>query len=195
MPEWSGHLTILAAISNTGKSMPPAYIWDGEDGRGETGAQKKAFDDARLNHRFLSDAVYAHSGRDAKGKLLKGTMTKELWRRYFLDVFLPHLSQAEKPALLIIDGHASHFDLQFMLECQKQGVDVVQEPANCSSVLQALDQVCFQVLKKKWRAAMKQYVDARMFFAHTLTHIPHAHTYARTKHTYAARTRAHTHAH
>ena len=92
-----------AAISNAGRAMPPAYIWDGEDGT-ETPAQATAFRDAQLN--MLPGQVYAHSGRDKKGRLLKGTMTRELWKRYFVEVFLPNLAPTEKPALLIIDGHA-----------------------------------------------------------------------------------------
>jgi hypothetical protein len=105
------------------------------------------------NKRGIPNAVNIMSGRK-QGKMLKGGMTSETWRKYFTEIFLPNLAPAQKPALLIIDGHASHIDLEFMLRCKAQGVDVVQEPANCSSVCQALDQVCFSVLKKAWREEM-----------------------------------------
>jgi hypothetical protein len=78
-------------------------------------------------------------------------MSADIWREFFTDTFLPNLSAAEKPALLIVDGHEAHIDLEFMLRCKAQGVDVVQEPAHTPSVCQALDQVCFSVLKEKWR--------------------------------------------
>ena len=158
MPEWNGHTTVLAAISHTGDVMPPMWITEGEQGV-ETAAETLVMENmGRLNNLGIPNAVYAKSGKNDKGKLLKGTMTKELWRKYFTEIFLPGLSQNQKPALLIIDGHESHFDMEFFLTCKAQGVDVVQEPANCSSVLQALDQTCFQVLKRKWRETMMAYV-------------------------------------
>ena len=81
-------------------------------------------------------------------------MTRANWLWWGKHHFLKHLPEAMRPALLIIDGHDSHFDLEFMLVMKAAGVDVVQEPSNCSSVLQALDQVCFQVLKREWKDSM-----------------------------------------
>ena len=150
LPEWQGRVTMLAAISSTGRAMPPMYSIEGVNMM-----QSTHLENAKRNGLWIPGTVMAPSGINHKTKKpVKGGMTRELWREYFLKVFLPNLSEAEKPALLIIDGHDSHFDLEFMLQCHAQGVDVVQEPANCSSVLQALDQVCFKVLKLEWRKEM-----------------------------------------
>jgi len=115
-----------------------------------------AFDDAKRNERGIPRASYALSGTNATGMRLKGTMTKALWKTYIIEHFIKNLkpTDLERGALIIIDGHESHFDLEFLLACQNLGIDVVQEPSNCSSVLQALDQVCFQVLKQGWKQEM-----------------------------------------
>jgi hypothetical protein len=146
-------MTMLTAISTTGRAMPPIYVHEGERLK-----QSSRLKSAQLNGHWVPGTTQTVSGINPKTEqAYKGGMTRQIWREYFLKVFLPNLSVAEKPALLIIDGHDSHFDLEFFLECKRQGVDVVQEPSNCSSILQALDQVCFQVLKHEWRKEMLQW--------------------------------------
>ena len=50
-----------------------------------------------------------------------------MWLWYFEN---PQIGDHRLPVLLIIDGH---FDLEFLLKCKEKGIDVVQEPSNCSS--------------------------------------------------------------
>ena len=170
LPEWVGHVSVLAAISTAGDSMPPLFVIEGVKNT-EHGAQIQV--ELTANGLGIPGMVCTMSGTNEAGKLLKGSTSKSIWREYFRKIFFPRLSQAQRPALIIIDGHDSHFDLQFILECRENNVDVVQEPANCSSVLQALDQCCFRVLKQTWKEDMHSWMASNPRQRITKWHIPY----------------------
>ena len=151
--DWAGHVSGLAAISTTGDVMPPYFILESEK---LTANGIHIMDELKKNGYGRSDMIYCMGGKNSRGTMLKGTMTKEIWKRYFEKVFIPNLAEAKFPALVIVDGYDANFDLDFLLMCNSKRITVVQEPAHCLSVLQALDQCCFSVLMESWRATMAE---------------------------------------
>ena len=158
LPEWQGHISVLAAISNTGRSLPPFWLIEGSR---HTPTAAEIQEIAKRNGLDIPSSTFRMSGKNKDGKKLKGSRSREAWRDYFKNVFIPNIAPAEYPALVTVDGHNSHFDMEFLLQCKAKGIDVVQEPSNCSSVLQALDQTVFKILKQGWRAELVAWKNKR----------------------------------
>jgi len=52
--------------------------------------------------------------------------------------------------VLIVDGHNSHYTLEFLTYARENNIDVLCYPAHATHVYQGLDVVVFSVLKKCW---------------------------------------------
>ena len=64
-------------------------------------------------------------------------------------VFLRHFlvyAPARWPLLLLLDGHSSHYNPDFIHEVASHGVVVFCLPPNTTHVAQPLDSVCFRSL-------------------------------------------------
>lgn len=61
------------------------------------------------------------------------------------------LGKADKPILLLLDGHASHCVLGTVELCAQNNITTVLLPAHTSHVLQPLDVGIFQSYKAAWR--------------------------------------------
>ena len=53
--------------------------------------------------------------------------------------------------MLILDGHGSHVDIEFMWECRQHRIHLLYLPAHTSHLLQPLDLAPFSVIKSKYR--------------------------------------------
>lgn len=61
--------------------------------------------------------------------------------------------------VLILDGHSSHYSLEFLQFCILHNIIVLVYPPHCTHALQGLDVVCFAKFKKEWHAAIAKFED------------------------------------
>ena len=79
---------------------------------------------------------------------------------------LPDLSP-EQPAVLIMDGHGSHFTLELLTYCRAIGLHVVLRPPHTTHILQGEDVVHFAVFKPKYHQAKMVALAAKIFGTRT----------------------------
>ena len=58
--------------------------------------------------------------------------------------------------MLILDGHGSHVDIEFMWECRQHQIHLLYLPAHTSHLLQPLDLAPFSVIKSKYRHQIQE---------------------------------------
>ena len=92
-----------------------------------------------------------------KKRANKGSMTKRFFREYVTKTVIPSIKKEEKPALLLLDGHESHIDLECLTMLRDAGIHVIQEPAHCSSAVQVCDQNIFSEFKRGWRLSLNEW--------------------------------------
>ena len=78
-----------------------------------------------------------------------GWMDEGLFQQWFKQHFLRYAS-ATHPLLLLLDGHAFHYNPSFIREATGRGVIVFCFPPHTTHMCQPLDSACFSVLKKEW---------------------------------------------
>ena len=61
--------------------------------------------------------------------------------------------------LLLLDGHGSHDNVDFLWQCKQNRVHVVFEPPHTSHILQPLDLTCFSPLKSRYREILNNLVS------------------------------------
>jgi hypothetical protein len=59
--------------------------------------------------------------------------------------------------VLLVDGHVSHYSLEFIQEARKRRIILLCYPSHMTHILQGLDVVIFSVLKRAWERARKEY--------------------------------------
>jgi hypothetical protein len=72
--------------------------------------------------------------------------TKAIWLTHFLN----YIDKSRKN-LLLLDGHSSNFDPQFISTARTNNIEVIAFPANLTHLLQPLDQNFFRILKDNLR--------------------------------------------
>ena len=122
-------VTVLACANATGYTMPPMIIY------------KKKNLTAQLRAHEVEGTIY--------GLSLTGWMDGELFHEWFHCHFLQY-APAGRPLLLLLDGHSSHYKLEFIREASTQGVIVFCLPPNTTHVCQPLDVSPFNALKVHW---------------------------------------------
>lgn len=61
--------------------------------------------------------------------------------------------------MLILDGHSSHYSLEFLEFAIKHNIVVLGYPPHCTHALQGLDVVCFAIAKMNWKIAIEKFED------------------------------------
>lgn len=129
-------------ISNHGRAMPPFFIIEGIN---LSQLFFEALKKAKIEGYEIPGAFYTISGhlppiQNIKiNKTSKGPMTREVSKRYMLEIFLKKLTEAKKHVLVFVDGHDSRFDTKILIFLRNNGIFVIQEPSNASQRLQVLD--------------------------------------------------------
>ena len=135
--EWT---TVVEAISAAGRVMPPLVIFKGQS------VQEQWFpvDDDEVNAPYDDWAFKASP---------KGWTSDPIGLAWPQDRFLPHTRPAAESQwrVLILDGHRSHIQGEFMISCLENKVFLVYEPPHSSHILQPLDVGRFGVLKRRFR--------------------------------------------
>ena len=131
-------ITVVGCVSASGVALPPMVIWDRKTlapalADGEVGGTKYG----------LSD---------------RGWMDSELFDGWFCKHFLQHSSD-ERPLMLLLDGHSSHFCPDTLRMAAKQDVVIFALSPNTTHLSQPLDKGCFGPFKTKWREVCHRYMS------------------------------------
>lgn len=145
-------VTIAAAVSAAGNSIPPYFVFP------------------RVNYKdyFLNGAPVCSAGSCNPSGWMK--------EANFLD-FLKHFMKytkcsKEKPVLLLLDNHSSHLSVEGLDFCKENGVTVLTFPPHTSHKLQPLDRGVFFPFKKYINNAADSWMTSHPGKAMTIYDIP-----------------------
>lgn len=140
-PENREWVSIIECITTTGKALTPLVIFKGQS------LQTTWFSDDDL-----PNWLFASSG--------KGWTSNLIGLQWLKQVYLPSTSPSRgRYRLLLIDGHGSHADVEFMNVCYQNDVLAFYLPPHSSHVLQPLDLTCFGPLKGAYRKQLRQVAE------------------------------------
>lgn len=73
--------------------------------------------------------------------------------------FLPFLlkSEIQRPVILFLDGHMSHYSLHLSKFCREQKIILISLYPNSTHIIQPLDVAVFGPLKSKWKKIVQQW--------------------------------------
>lgn len=120
------HITVNVCCSASGLILPPMIIFE------------KCFPSGNYSECGPDDCLYAKSPN--------GYMDGELFKNWFLTVFLPNTAHL-RPAFLILDGHGSHLTIDVIDLAREHNVILYCLPPHTTHLLQPLDVAVFRSLK------------------------------------------------
>lgn len=123
-------ITAVGCVNAAGQAIPPMVIWD-----------RKTMAPA-LAEGEVPGTIYGLSP--------KGWMDQELFDLWFTCHFLRYASR-ERPLLLILDGHSSHYCPDTIRLASEENVVVFTLPPNTTHLTQPLDKGVFGPLKSIWK--------------------------------------------
>ncbi|KAK7455951.1 hypothetical protein BaRGS_00039419, partial [Batillaria attramentaria] len=122
-------VTVCAAVSASGQSIPPFFV----------------FPRVKFFRHFLNETPAGSEGAAHKS----GWMTEENFPK-FLAHFKHHLKPSrESPVLVILDNHGSHLGIAALDFAKEHGIALLSLPPHYSHKLQPLDISVFGPLKKR----------------------------------------------
>ena len=127
-------VTVLARAAAAGNSLPPLFIFKSSCERILNGVQEGAPPGTLFTVQKF------------------GWIDTDLYLKWFDVLFLKSM-QAERPVLLIVDGHKAHVTEDVIKLAAANRVLVFCLPAHASHLLQPLDLLLFGPLKKDWMRA------------------------------------------
>ena len=137
-PENREWVSIIESVSATGQRLRPAIIFKGHH-----------LQTSWFPSRSIPDWLYTSSEN--------GWTSYNIGLAWLQQIFIPETtSPLGSNRLLILDGHSSHADIDFMWDCYQHNIHILYLPAHSSHILQPLDLAPFSVIKSKYR---KQIAD------------------------------------
>ena len=130
-------ITLIACGNAAGTVFPPMLIFKGE----------------RLNHEWTDGEV----PNTLYGMSENGWIDQELFFYWLKDMFLKHIPP-ERPVMLIMDGHSSHYTPEAIRVAAQEGVIVFCIPPNTTHATQPLDVSFFGALKCHWSSGCHTYL-------------------------------------
>ena len=128
--EW---VSILEAISATGQKIRPMVIFKG-----------KSLQTTWFSSKYVPDWVYTTSQN--------GWTAREIGLEWLQRIYIPETRPEHNGwRLLLLDGHGSHIDIEFMWLCRQARIWLLYLPAHTSHILQPLDLASFSVVKSRYR--------------------------------------------
>ena len=131
-------ITVVTCVSAGGSTMPPLVIIK----------RKKNLP----SYYKVGEVPGTKYGLSERGWIDRG-----LFREWFQFLFLRFLP-AERPVLLLMDGHSSHFCPDTIRLAAEQDVIIFVLPPNATHLLQPLDKGTFGPLKTYWREECHHYM-------------------------------------
>ena len=129
-------IIVVGCVSAGGYCLPPMIIYDRKT--------------------LHEDIVKGEIGGTLYGLSSKGWIDEELFEMWFKYHFLRY-APPERPVLLLMDGHSSHYCPQSILLAAKERVIIFTLPPNTTHVSHPLDKGCFGPLKTVWRRICHEY--------------------------------------
>ena len=133
-------ITVLCCASASGQAIPPLVIF------------KRANLLTSLTIGQVPGTAY---GLNPKSGWIDGEIFRDWFNKHFLEY-----APATRPLLLLLDGHSSHYEPNFIREAASKGVIVFCLPPNTTHVCQPLDSTCFHSLKTHWGDVCSEYLSA-----------------------------------
>ncbi|KLO08238.1 DDE-domain-containing protein [Schizopora paradoxa] len=135
------NVTALVTICADGSTLRPHVIFKGEQLM------------TRWIQNNICDAFFSVSKN--------GWMDSELALQWLKTVFEPLTCEkaAGRIRVIVLDGHSSHYSLEFLQFCILHNIVVLVYPPHCTHTLQGLDVVCFAKFKKEWHSALSKFED------------------------------------
>lgn len=130
-------ITIVAACNAAGNTLPPMVIFKGE----------------KLNHQWTVGEVPG----TLYGMSESGWIDQELFSMWLEKIFIPNIPP-QRPVLLMLDGHGSHYSPEGIQKAAKEGVIVFCIPPNTTHKAQPLDVSFFGPLKRHWSSVCHSYL-------------------------------------
>ena len=132
-------ITVLACVRADGCYMPPMVVFKRSDLKED------------LIQGEVPDTLY--------GLSKSGWMDGDLFAKWFHFHFLKH-APSERPILILLDGHSSHYNPKVIREAALAGVILFCLPPNITHIAQPLDVTPFHSLKSYWYNACDQYMSS-----------------------------------
>jgi hypothetical protein len=126
-------VSIIETVSATGQKLRCMVIFKG-----------KSLQTTWFPSRLVPDWIYTTSENGWTAKVIG----LEWLRRIYIPETTPDLGRHR---MLILDGHGSHINIEFMWMCRQHRIHVLYLPAHSSHLLQPLDLAPFSVVKSKYR--------------------------------------------
>ena len=85
--------------------------------------------------------------------------------RQWLEHVFDHETKAKaegKTCILLLDGHSSHYTLDFIDYARANNIILLGYPAHCTHALQGLDVVCFAKMKEAWKQEIVTFEEEKM---------------------------------
>lgn len=141
-------ITLLACVCANGSSLPQALIHPAKSGN--------------VQDSWLDGCYFASSPT--------GWTNNELGMGWLSHIFDRHTKlkarQGRDPRLLLIDGHGSHLNLDFIYWCEKRNISICAYPPHSTHRLQPLDMSLFSPLSTYYSQALDQWIhETREAFA------------------------------
>ena len=132
-------VTIVACINAIGQCLPPFIIFD---------AKNLNMDWAK---REVPGTTYGLSN--------SGWIDMVLFKKWFFHHFLYHAG-SNRPLLLLLDGHSSHYNLEAVEIARKNDVIIFTLVPHTTHEMQPLDTTVFGPLKNSWQEACHNFIQA-----------------------------------
>lgn len=142
--------SVLACISSDGTVLPPLIIFKG----------------AAVQERWISKKAYPGTLHSATKN---GWMEEPVFFNWFQKLFVPAVQKRREDlhlpnqtAVLLYDGHQSHYSLR-IVECAiENNIQLVKFPSHLTDKLQPLDTCVFGPLKTLWEKKLVEHGKSRM---------------------------------
>jgi hypothetical protein len=132
--EW---VSILETVSAAGRKLRCMVIFKGQ-----------SLQTTWFPSRLVPDWLYTTSKN--------GWTSHKIGSEWLRSIFIPETQpNGNRWRILILDGHGSHVDIEFMLLCRQHRIWTLYLPPHASHVLQPLDLAPFSVLKSGYRAEIR----------------------------------------
>ena len=132
-------ITVVGCVSAGGQILPPMVIWN----------RKRV--PAQLAQMECPGTIY--------GLSTKGWIDQKLFDLWFRKHFLRY-APTNRPILLLLDGHSSHYCPDTIKLAAEEGVMVFTIPPHSSHITQPLDKVTYGPLKVVWKQICHDYLTA-----------------------------------
>lgn len=136
--------TVLMCVSADGFFLPPLIVFKG----------------AAVQARWTSDKSYPGTRYAASSN---GWMEEPQFFFWFKNCFITHVKDIRanndhvQTAVLLYDGHASHYSLRIIEEAINNKIELVRFPAHLTDRIQPLDKCVFGPIKVKWDKKLVQF--------------------------------------